>query len=570
MSDTPQRLDEHQRAAATASSNKVAAVACPGSGKTRTIVARIHHMVNEMDIHPNTITCVTFTRYAAQEIRSRLPHSIGSRICIATFHALALQIIKWADVHTGWQASWLTLCDDTEASYEEKHVLIQAGLRGSTGNWRYGLSAKRWSAYKREILNGTAADGSELEGRMRTTWELFCRHMRARNIMTFDMLICECRRLLMLPEIVADPAPWTRHILMDEAQDSDTSQWEIINLLNPATLFAVGDPDQCIYEWRNANPGLFIDYSKEATCYSLPTSYRFGFTIAQSANALISHNKERIDAAISTMDKRKSFVAFRRIHIPELVPMIHAAIKDYGAKGVCVLARRHKTLDDVALELRHHGIPAQHVGRDASMIQKTNEYQIGVAMMRLIVNPDDDRAFGRAATFLGFDTTGVEGIRERSLAEGRSMMAVAGQEWVAQHHTVLAKLKEHRDPMFILTGMYFEKVMRLTGASSALELLGALNMIGAQDELSSKEDKVTLSTVHAAKGLEWPCVIIVALNKGIFPGTRSLTEGRSEEERRLMYVAMTRAEEKLYMCSLCTEEDDSEFIEEASSAKATA
>lgn len=542
-------LDAYQQAAATTRKEQVLVSAVPGSGKTRTLVARFEYMVKELNLLQSQIAMITFTRYAANEMRERLEGKVGGAF-IGTFHAFALRLIRLYGRRRGWEPSWLTILDELDVDIEQKDVLRDLHFLDRQNKW-VKCKQKDWWEYRNAIVNGTEIPAAT-EALFAVPWKTFCDRLRAQNCMTFGTLILEALALLDDPETGPDIRKKFRHLLVDEAQDTDRTQWRIIRLLEPETLWICGDSDQAIFAWRGAAPSLFRQYALESKRYDLPNSYRFGFNIAAPANALIKHNHDRLDMAIKAIAENQGSV---KVATDAQYDGISKIIMDELNAGVrpeqiVVLARRHKTLKALAVVLERDRVPFTRIGgQDA--VPLTPEFRVIKGYLRLAINQRDRRAFMSIATAEHLTTVNLWEIRKASLRERQPLLMVYGKELPRTVDDLEKYLAEYDPPElgrnYVPGFAYLRDVMYHEALAETDELVQYLSMEAAQDQLRSVEDTVVLCTVHAAKGLEWPTVLVIGLNSKQFPSPMALREGREEEERRLLYVAMTRAEERLYL-----------------------
>jgi DNA helicase-2/ATP-dependent DNA helicase PcrA len=544
------QLDEFQQAAATATEPRVLVTACPGSGKTRTLVARFEHLVSERHINPSLITCITFTRYGAGEIRDRLGPKIASRAFLGTFHSFALQIIKMYGSEIGYEGHWLGIAPEEEVDLEELAVLKDMGLINSKGAWTR-CKAHDWAEYRNRKVNGAETPPWPLpfEEDFDLVWKTLMDRFRAENVLTFGTMILEAIALLEIDEIREQVQKRFRHVLIDESQDCDSRQWRMLELLDPETLFVVGDVDQAIYSWRGSRPELFIDFASKAARYDLPNSYRFGFNIAAPANALIRHNIARLDTAITAISENHGSVqVVKDVQPGQIADIIREELKTYAPSQIAVLARRHSTLDELARELKmHRDIPFTQIG-GAEEVPKTGAFRTVRGYLRLAVNPKDARAFMAIATAERISTGALIDLRAKANAGKASLAEAYGMEMPKNLGSIQARLHDsdpHTD--YLPAIKYMQEIMLAEAIIDTQELLEVLSMETHQDRMRTVQDTVVLSTIHAAKGLEWPVVLVIGLNADQFPSKRSMREGREEEERRLAYVAFTRAEEKLYL-----------------------
>lgn len=587
-------LDDNQLAAATSDAARICVRAVPGSGKTRTLVARIAYML-ERRVPPSEIVCLTFTRYAAREIQSRLGSAARS-VFAGTFHSFFFKLISQYGRSRGWDRSWLTILDEAETDIETHGALRAVGILKANGDWKENEKAA-WDHWCMEYTstgvlptaNPAARADIEKYERYANAWRLIEHRLKAENCMTFATLSFETLALLRQPEtgdaILADYA----HLVVDESQDTDGLQWSFLNTLNPATLFIVGDADQSIYGWRGGQPNLMLDYAKRDNTenHSLDVSYRFGDSIGQPATRLIKHNEERFDSEIHAVPNAKSTaITISDCNMQTLSVEIQRACEPYKARGdyekhVAILARTHSILDSIADT--NIGVPTCHIGGSRDLT-KTGIFRAVRGYLRLAVNPDDNRAFMAIATAERISDDNLLSIRGIANDQQRSFLDVYMSETPIETLMALPELPKTLDDIqaylanrlpdawhadlaaainYIRTQAFHEGVNEAD--TKALVSMLAFSA-SDQDKLIQSAGKVPLLTIHAAKGLEWDVVFLVGLNDGIMPSARSIREGKgAEEERRLAYVAITRARKHLYAVHLrnIIKPTASPFIKEA-------
>lgn len=540
-------LDKYQQAAAETEQRRVLIAAVPGSGKTRTLCGRVMHLV-EGGVRPVQIAMITFTRYAAREMQSRLDDEARST-WVGTFHSFALDIIQNYGSERGWEPSWLTILDEKEAEQEEVDALQDFALVNSRGIGK-PAAIRAWREYRDAKINGEAIKPDNNSGLHASIFASFYNRLRAENVMTFGVMILEAIQILeCVPGAAEAYHKRFQHILMDEAQDSDENQWRLLWLINPLNVYIVGDIDQAIYEWRGAKPELFMEFAKTATVYQLPYSYRFGVTLAEPANKLIKHNKMRLDVAIEAIGENKGTLHVENeIAASDVAELIRQELHDgTPLDDIAVLARTHRTLDDIAQQLAGKKIPHVKIGGKAD-IRSTYPYRVIRGYLRLAVNQRDKRAF--------MAIVNVERIENKDLWEMRRS-AIDNKKTLVETYdkplpATLEELPEYlakRDPVTPYGDAlrYVKRLRDFEGLSDLGDMVRYMSLEQGQDQLRDAEGKIPLCTIHAAKGLEWSTVFLVGMNAGQFPSPRSVKAGNMEEERRLCYVGMTRAEDNLFI-----------------------
>lgn len=560
-------LDKYQQAAVEAKEDRILVVACPGSGKTRTLVSRFEYMVDTLHIPSHEIVMLTFTRHAAKEMRGRLAGKVGMAF-LGTFHAFALRIIEQHGKTRGWDPEYLTILDEEESRLDEDEVLQDMGIVDRKGRWSASASMKPydWDKFRLGMTTGSKIDlPAEALKRCQAVWTALCDRLKAENVLTYGNLLLEALALLQDRKTGRILRGKYRHFLVDEAQDTDKIQWDFLLGFKPKTLFVVGDVDQSIYQWRSARPDLFLQYSERSTMYQLPNSYRFGINIGNPANKLIRKNSERIDMAINAIASNEgtlNVVPDAEYH--EIATRIKNELRGTDPTNVAVLARTHNTLDNLADILNVSGVPNTRIGGKQS-VTDTAEFRVIKGYLRLAVNASDRRAFMAVAPAEHITTAGVWEIRQKAITDGRPMALCY---WGKPENIPcsLGEVERHLKAMnpdrdYSRAVNYLQQIVEHEAIVDTKELVRMLALESQQDQLRQVTDSVALMTCHAAKGLEWPVVFVVGMTEGQFPSKRSVREGRISEERNLLYVAMTRAEQKLYLVS-GVREKPSQFLSE--------
>jgi DNA helicase-2/ATP-dependent DNA helicase PcrA len=558
-------LNSEQKTAAHAEEPMVYVKADAGTGKTRMLIERMRWLIKEKGESPYSIMCCTFTRMAAGEIKSRMAVISDVRhygIQIGTIHSIALGYIRRSTPYPH------TLLSPKE---EEKLFLLAASANHEYRRGRWHTPKKTLQA----VLNNYYERGDE-PGRLEDGYLFFkwmMAYCRDNRIMTYGMILPKFQAYLRNP----DHGFVCRHILIDECQDIDTLQWRVFNTIRETTgadIFAVGDPKQGIYRWRGSLPDYPEVNRDRFTFYSLHRNHRSAQAIVDAANMLVngkmeSYRSYRGDIRHkSGMDSAKTAAYVRDILSDNGFPYSYIAI----------LARKHVFLRKIRQELENCGIPCVYRGNgreifaDHGFIRMHN-------LMKLIVNPYDDFAFEQVRELLGVDTVSMAVLQQMARRVGDSVFNVwrkserAKDNRYAEELSIYADMPCHEQYTATITyvlqeiGDIPQEILAIAYGWVVKEkestLDRFLNWLGeyTEDEMRVKyENAVTLSTIHAAKGLEWPVVIVSAVNEDILPSKQAVSSGDLSEEYNLMYVAATRAEDMLCICSRPEITDNGRYI----------
>lgn len=614
------KLNPQQQQAVEYVSGPCLVLAGAGSGKTRVIINKIAHLIGKCGYLPKQIAAVTFTNKAAREMKERVAQSIGKEsskgLVVSTFHTLGFDIIKREYKHLGFKAN-MTLFDEhdqmallkelTADLLQEDKELLRA-LINRISNWKNDLCSPQ------QALT-LACDNQEKT--FAHCYDRYNKQLRAYNALDFDDLI-------MLPTLLFKQnaevrSKWQekiRYLLVDEYQDTNTSQYELIKLLvgDRARFTVVGDDDQSIYSWRGARPQNMVrlrDDFPALRVIKLEQNYRSSQRILHCANILIDNNDHVFDKKLFSNlgegEKLQIIEAKNEEHEAERVVgelIAHRFIAKTHYRDYAILYRgnhQSRLLEKILMQNR---IPYKISG-GTSFFSRA-EIKDMMAYLRLVVNQDDDAAFLRIVNTpkreigtstlekLGslaqekhvslfeaiFDFELIQRITpkaydalqkfarwivelndeiQRSEPERavRSMLASLHYEEYLYEYATSPKAAEMQSKnvatLFdwvadMLKGDEFNEPMNLNQIVTRLTLRDMLERGEEEDD----SDQVQLMTLHASKGLEFPHVFLIGMEEGILPHQTSIDEDNVEEERRLAYVGITRAQQNLWF-SLCKE-----------------
>ena len=614
------KLNPQQQQAVEYVSGPCLVLAGAGSGKTRVIINKIAHLIGKCGYLPKQIAAVTFTNKAAREMKERVAQSIGKEsskgLIVSTFHTLGFDIIKREYKHLGFKAN-MTLFDEhdqmallkelTADLLQEDKELLRT-LINRISNWKNDLcSPQQAMTLARDKQEQTFAH----------CYDRYNKQLRSYNALDFDDLIMLPTLLFKQNEEVR--SKWQekiRYLLVDEYQDTNTSQYELIKLLvgERARFTVVGDDDQSIYSWRGARPQNMVrlrDDFPALRVIKLEQNYRSSQRILHCANILIDNNDHVFDKKLFSNlgegEKLQIIEAKNEEHEAERVVgelIAHRFIAKTHYRDYAILYRgnhQSRLLEKILMQNR---VPYKISG-GTSFFSRA-EIKDMMAYLRLVVNQDDDAAFLRivntpkreigTATLekLGslaqekhvslfeaiFDFELIQRVTpkaydalqkfarwivelndeiQRSEPERavRSMLASLHYEEYLYEYATSPKAAEMQSKnvatLFdwvadMLKGDEFNEPMNLNQIVTRLTLRDMLERGEEEDD----SDQVQLMTLHASKGLEFPHVFLIGMEEGILPHQTSIDEDNVEEERRLAYVGITRAQRNLWF-SLCKE-----------------
>ncbi|HKQ65765.1 MAG TPA: UvrD-helicase domain-containing protein [Methylomirabilota bacterium] len=598
-------LNPPQREAVTAGDGPLLVLAGAGSGKTRVIAYRIAWLTGELGVNPRNLLAVTFTNKAAGEMARRvesllLPVGLKAPL-IATFHSACVRILRQHGKHIGLPPHFLIYDeDDRESLVKECMKELELGDRATTP----GSVTQRISYWKNHMMGVDSARHAA-----RGPWEAKITHvyakyedrMRAVGAVDFDDLLLKTVQLFQdVPEAVGWYRGLWRYVLVDEYQDTNRAQYRIIRLLtgDHRNICVVGDPDQSVYRWRGADIANILDFEKDypgTRVVKLEQNYRSTRRILALASAVIDNNRQRKEKTLWTEnpegDPPKVYRGWDEHEEANFVAQTILGVRGEGVpwNGVAVFYRTNAQSRVMEDALRRARIPYGIVG--GVRFYERKEIKDTLAYVRLAVNQMDDVAFRRAIQ------TPTRGIGPATLARleearaGRGLLAVAAEPPAAitgkarrsleEFSALIRGLADRRSqmepPAFIdqlLDATGYREALRVerspeaearlenleeliaaaedyirTDATPTLEgFLDGIALMADIDEVKDEGARVTLMTLHSAKGLEFQVVFLTGLEEGVFPHARSMNdEEEIEEERRLCYVGVTRARERLYL-----------------------
>ena len=598
-------LNEQQIAAVKCSIGNKLILAGAGSGKTRVLTCRVAELINKFQVRPSNILALTFTNKASNEMKQRLEKllKISSQgLWFGTFHGICRRLLK---IH--WKEAGInehfTILDSQDQLRIIKRIIKSKNLDENLYDPKVLQSFINTQKDKGRRYNNINNDDDKYRDIFRD-YDAACR--QTNSVDFADLILLTYEMFKNNDQVLAYYNKRFKNIMVDEFQDTNTLQFNLLKLLNgtDGSLYAVGDDDQSIYGWRGArskNIKFFEDEFKEVELFKLEQNYRSTNEILSVANSLIANNKERLGKNLWTDTEKGNPVYLYEAYNGDdesnfIVEKIQEHVSNGGKRSDIALLYRSNFLSRrLEEELNSRSIPYKIFG--GFRFFERAEVKDVIAYLRLSVNTSDDAAFERTVNNpprgLGEKTIQVirdyaksnslsmwESINEldkTSITSMRAINALNGfvniiNELVNDSNNLdLKKLIEKTISLSTLTKYYESKKNEesLSKQENLEELLSTAerfyqNNIDSEDILSefldnaaleageyqskTHEDPVQLMTIHSAKGLEFPIVFLTGMDEGIFPNeNRNLKTGFLEEERRLCYVAITRAMQTLYI-----------------------
>ena len=588
-------LNEQQVKAVKHQDGPCLVIAGAGSGKTRVLTSRIVSLVNN-GVRPQNILAITFTNKASKEMRDRLYRynlKDMDKVFVGTFHQFGLKVLRENYDKCGLDKNFLILDSDDVISIIKK-IMKEHNYDPKQISPSY--IKNRISFIKNELLSDKDISiyfSSNNEQLALDIYHEYQIYIRRNNSVDFDDLILLPTRLFQDNDEILDMyQEHFKYILIDEYQDTNEAQYQLTKLLSSKyrNLFAVGDPDQSIYMFRGANYKNILNFERDypdAKVYPLLINYRSTQNILSAANGVISHNIERKEKDLSSVlgigEKIKLTSSYDEKHeITLVVEEINKLYnKGYDYKDMAIFYRTNAQSRIVEEGMLKANIPYKVVG--SYYFYQRKEIKNLICYLRLIINPHDDVSLRRVINVpkRGIGDKYINDLDEKARKQNISMFDAIddakGQAFKEiilklQKDSEILSLTELIDKVLDVSGMKaeleadesLENELRLdnleefksitatfeekTGSNDISDFLEEISLVSDIEEHKSEDNAVTLMTLHSAKGLEFKVVFIVGMEDGIFPHQNSFTEpGGLEEERRLCYVGITRAKEKLYL-----------------------
>jgi len=598
-----ERLNPEQLLPVKDTEGAVLVIAGAGSGKTRVLTSRIIYLVENLKVDPSSILAITFTSKAAGEMKERLEKSLDnvSQMWISTIHSMCVRILRQEAEHIGYNRNF-SIYSETEKDSVLKKIIKENNIsdEGFLKNLKNGIShAKSKGQSPQEyLLDNKRYIQAEKVYRCYKQYE---EHLKANNALDFDDLLIKTEQLFLEnPQVCLKYAQKFNYVHVDEYQDTNKTQYNIIRQLSSyhKNIFVVGDDDQSIYGWRGADISNILDFEKDfknAKVYKLERNYRSTKKILNLANKVIKKNNERKDKTLWTENEEGAgIVAYSGADEISEAEYCALQIKSLVSRGAsysdfAVLMRLNALSRSFEAEFLKYGINYKVFG--GFKFYERKEIKDLTAYIRVLVNPLDSEALVRIINTpkRGIGEKMVQTLQDYAERENVSLfdaifeaeetgLTKLGLNKIADFRSLLSDLivdretktiteciksivdktnfyeqfedteeginKRHNIDEFISSAEEYEK-LNLT--SNLTDFLSSVTLSSDTDEMDNSE-YVTIATIHSVKGLEFKTVFIVGAEEGIFPITRAIdSEFELEEERRLMYVAITRARERLFV-----------------------
>lgn len=552
-------LNQAQKKAVLATEGPMIILAGAGSGKTRVLTFKVAYLIEEKKVSPENILMVTFTNKAAQEMKERMDSLLSSsaKPLITTFHSLCARILRKEGHFVGLTSSFV-IYDSADQLEVVKEAMKELGV--DTKEYKPAAIHAMISQAKNDMITAGAYSDlakSHFQQVAALIYRVYEKLLKANNAVDFDDLILKTVQLFKenLP-VLQKYQEQFHYILIDEYQDTNKSQYQLTKLLGAKwqNVCVVGDFSQSIYSWRGAdfrNLSRFSTDFPKAQTFELSQNYRSTQKILDAASHVISNNTTHPVLKLWTENADgDDVVLYEAKNEQDEAEFILRSIRSRSYSDIAVLYRTNaqsRALEEVFL---HYGVPYTLVG--GTRFYERREIKDVLAYLRLLSNPKDMVSYRR-----------IEKLGKGRLAKFIELQGEIGDD-IKEHATI-----DLMDMVFQKTGYLeqydeadeedrdrLENIKELRSVALAFpdltQFLENVSLV-EQEQLPDKpiqerKNAITLMTLHAAKGLEFPIVFMIGMEEGLFPHSRSLMDKTElEEERRLAYVGMTRAMEKLYL-----------------------
>ncbi len=606
MENILQGLNEEQQQALLQIDGAVLVTAGAGSGKTRLLTHRIAYLISELQVSPYNILAITFTNKAAKEMKDRVEKMIegGDRVWISTFHSMCAKILRMDIEKLGDYDSNFSIYSDQDtdklfkqicAKYnierEEKRKNISYHINNLKNNNMTMTEYKKMYEYLDDIET------------IEHIYYDYQTELRKANALDFNDLMNVTYQLFkQCPEVLEKYAKRFKYVLVDEFQDTNTIQYDLVKMLTSVhkNIFVVGDEDQCIYTWRGANFANIFDFQKDfenVKLFKLERNYRSTKKILNLANKLIKNNKSRMEKNLWTENFDGAEIATKNVYDEKeeaeaVAREIYDLVQNHGYKysDFAVLMRLNALTLPFEERFLAYNIPHRIYG--GFKFYERAEIKNLISYLRLFTNPRDDISFERIINFpkRGIGESALKSLKEEANIYGESLLNTLLRDDLDLSLSTMKKFESFKSTYLMLREDYEklsltdfvkqlirefniksaynsnseEDINRLLNidmfvsqvedfenkndSASLVQFLESISLISDIDGMDNAGNCVTIATIHSVKGLGFRYVFIVGLEEKIFPISRAFDNNEEmEEERRLMYVAITRAKENLML-----------------------
>ncbi len=589
-------LNEWQLEAVKTTNGPLLILAGAGSGKTRVLTYRVAYLINEENIDPYNVLAITFTNKAAKEMKDRIIGILGSKalgIQISTFHSLGVLIIKENYEKAGYKNNF-TILDSDDSLTLIKKILKELNLDPKMYNPK--AIRNQISGTKNQLLTSKEYEKYAMTDFEKVVFKVYQKYedkLLVNNSLDFDdLLMLPIKIFRKYPEVLKHYQERFKYILIDEYQDTNEAQYTFVKMLSAKyrNICVVGDNDQSIYSFRGANYHNILNFEKDypnCKVIMLEKNYRSTKTILNAANDVIKNNKERKEKNLWTDNELGNKIKYHRALdekdeafyvLQEIKKLIDQGIK---LNDIAVLYRTNAQSRNIEEALLRESIPYRVIG--SFYFYNRKEIKDLISYLKVIYNSNDDISLLRIINVpkRGIGDKTIQNLTEKANSLNTSLFEAidSGKELLFKQTinelkeiSEKSSLTELIDQILNKSGIKneleneksieadirlenLEEFKTITrnyeenkGIASLDEFLNEISLVSDVEEYRNRDDVITLMTIHSAKGLEFNNVFLIGMEEGIFPHQAAFFDNNElEEERRLCYVAITRAKEKLYI-----------------------
>ena len=594
-----EELNSEQKKAVEHIDGPMLVLAGAGSGKTKVLTSRIANLINK-GINPYNILAITFTNKAAKEMKDRVVKLIGKEaynIQISTFHSLGLKILKENYNLLGYEKNF-TIIDSDDVLTIIKKIMKDKNMSKDRYNPRE--IKNKISSAKNEMMSIEAFSKVEFDHNIIEVYKEYQKKLKNGNSVDFDdLLILPIKLFKNYPRVLEEYQDKYKYILIDEYQDTNEAQYIFSKLLSSKyrNIFVVGDNDQAIYAFRGANYKNILNFEKdypEAKTILLEENYRSTKTILNAANSVIKNNRERKDKNLWSNNIEGNKIKYKEVaNEKEEASFVGEEIKKLLSKGVneeeiAVLYRTNAQSRVIEEEMLKKNIKYRVIG--SFYFYNRKEIKDLLCYLRLINNHKDDVSLLRIINTprRGIGDKTIENLTELAAQNNTSLYEAIEKGKELEFKNLIEELTKSSESLSLTelideileksgikkelsTSKLLEDEIRLEnlnefkgvtksyeeeyGSATLGDFLDEISLVSDMSEHQDSSNRVSLMTIHSVKGLEYNYVFIIGMEEGIFPHYNAINDGSSsaiEEERRLCYVAITRAKKELYITSADT------------------
>lgn len=593
-----ENLNKEQQEAVVTTEGPLLVIAGAGSGKTKVLTTRIAHLIKNIGVEPSNILAITFTNKAAKEMKERVVNLLGPiayQIQISTFHSFGLCVVRDNYELLGYKKEF-TILDSDDSLLIVKRILKDMNLDSKIYNPR--AIRNRISSAKNEMISPNELErfnACDFDEKVVDVYQKYQEKLESNNSLDFDDLLLKPIELFNdHPEVLNEYQERFKYILIDEYQDTNEVQYTLTKLLSKKSnnICVVGDESQSIYAFRGSNYRNILNFEKDyknAKIILLEQNYRSTKTILNAANDVIKNNKQRKEKNLWTDNEIGDKIIYHKsLDEKEESSYVTGQINELIASGtslndIVVLYRTNAQSRNIEEAMLRESIPYKVIG--SFYFYNRKEIKDLIAYLKLIYNNDDDVSLTRIINSpkRGIGAKTLEQLNIKASVLGTSLYNVIDSGKELKFKELIESLKQQSEVLSLteLVDVVLEKSglkaeleseasleaeARLenleefksitknfeerNGIISLSDFLSEISLVADIEEHKDRDNVITLMTIHSAKGLEFKYVFVIGMEEGIFPHSRSLNnEDELEEERRLCYVAITRAKKKLWLVS---------------------